>query len=490
MSKSKFKFPKRKTLLKHQVEALAYLSRRHPLGGGALFMEMRLGKTLAVVRHLQDETFFPSEKRHLIIAPTTVMPAWKKEFYEDGVGSVSLLNQSNKKKKLEEIGKGKRYVVVNPESIIPLDLANIDVEWDSITFDESYKLANPTSAISKYMLGGVAKRRVGTKVKPNGDSVPIYKVYVGFKNVPVKIALCGNPAPEDSLNYFGQMAFINRGVFLSKSNFYMYRLAYYAQGEDGFKWSPKKGTEDRVYHYVHHLAFVRTRAQCGMGSKKIYQTRTIPMTPKQRKSYQAMYDLWEADGVECELAMTRVLYLHRISGGMMLQKTEEAHLSPTWHNEGKFKEIINLLQTELLGEQILVWCKYTHEINNMCDTLAEARIKHGKIDGSVEKTEREIKRLKFHAGDYQVMVMQIETGKVGLDLSCADTAIYLSNAHSCDSRSQSEDRIIHPLKKKPVLIIDLITDGSIDGNIVELLNKKKTDARLFMSQLMKEVSNG
>ena len=67
-----------------------------------------------------------------------------------------------------------------------------------------------------------------------------------------------------------------------------------------------------------------------------------------------------------------------------------------------------------------------------------------------------------------VICAQAMLGKMGLPWHASSTAIYYSNHFSGEIRQQTEDRIIHPMKKEPVLIIDLLTKDSIDEDILDL----------------------
>jgi len=72
-------------------------------------------------------------------------------------------------------------------------------------------------------------------------------------------------------------------------------------------------------------------------------------------------------------------------------------------------------------------------------------------------------------------------------VASADTAIYYSNYYSFEMRTQSEDRIIHPLKQTPLLYVDLVTENTIDEDVVEILQTKKLRAVGFMRLLRREL---
>jgi SNF2 family DNA or RNA helicase len=82
-----------------------------------------------------------------------------------------------------------------------------------------------------------------------------------------------------------------------------------------------------------------------------------------------------------------------------------------------------------------------------------------------------------------VLLMQIKVAKFGIDLSAADTMIRYSMTYSYEDVSQSEDRIVHPLKKSPLHYVDLVARNTVDEDLIEVIQDKKIDAKLFMSKL-------
>ena len=90
---------------------------------------------------------------------------------------------------------------------------------------------------------------------------------------------------------------------------------------------------------------------------------------------------------------------------------------------------------------------------------------------------------KFEKKRLQIICAQGRCGQYGLDWSVADTAIYYSNWYDGEIRQQSEDRIVHPKKKEPLLYIDLVAEDSIDEEVVAILKRKKLNAREFAVEL-------
>jgi SNF2 family DNA or RNA helicase len=74
---------------------------------------------------------------------------------------------------------------------------------------------------------------------------------------------------------------------------------------------------------------------------------------------------------------------------------------------------------------------------------------------------------------------------MGLDFSAASTAIYYSNSLNPEDRLQSEDRIVHPAKREPLLYIDLLTRGSVDEDIHLALQDKGAESKFFLSRVLR-----
>jgi SNF2 family DNA or RNA helicase len=108
---------KRKTLKPHQERAVDYLL-QNPCG--ALFMEMRLGKTLTAIRALRRQEIFAEV---LIVSPYSVMDTWENELRDDGIDCQVLRGPRNQR--LDEFrrkGEKPGWIVSNFESVERLNL--------------------------------------------------------------------------------------------------------------------------------------------------------------------------------------------------------------------------------------------------------------------------------------------------------------------------------------------------------------------------------
>jgi hypothetical protein len=95
----------------HQRDALRYSCRvDHP----ALFMEMRLGKTLPTIRRLLMYQPRRCSSRFLIVAPNSALGSWERELLCEGEDDVVFL-QGTRAERLELLGSGARWNLINRE---------------------------------------------------------------------------------------------------------------------------------------------------------------------------------------------------------------------------------------------------------------------------------------------------------------------------------------------------------------------------------------
>jgi len=460
-----------------QREAVQYLNDRMAIGlGGFLFLEMRLGKTLAMIRFLKQSGI---KRPYLIICPNSVISTWLNELAAEGERSVLVVEGTRTRKEARMAAEADWYVV-NFESAVPSrrkdkETGSVKVtrkglelhhyNWGAVVIDESVRLGNPGSSTTRYLVNH-------------------------FARFEFKYELCGMPCPESELQFVPQFLFVQK-TFMGFRNFWSFRLAKYVQA--GYGWIPKPGTKAEIYHFVHANAFIRTRAQAGVGSKKFYQVRDVEMSEAQRKAHKEVLKGFEYDGHQTKYAVTQAGWLNKIAGGYHPAYGEDVDKEPPvgvdpWLSRAKFKELVYLLTGELKGEQVLVWCRFKHEWTELLRVIREAGISCEGVRGSVDRDEREEIRRRFMAGKFKVAVATIKSMKQGTDWSAADTAVYFSNEYGGDPRAQSEDRIVSQFKKKPLLIIDLKTKGSTDEDVLDALNYKGENSQMFMSRLLANIA--
>lgn len=448
----------------HQKKAFQYAK---PLSRIALFMEMRLGKSMVAIRWAE----FNKAKRILVVAPLSVLPSWEEELLKEENAYEDICYLRGEKDERYQLAKTSKapWNLINYEALLeenPSYNPNLQrgrnskkrvggeilkLPWDCLIVDESTRIRNPKAETSYHL---------------THDS----------DHVSLKAILSGLPAPESSLDYYQQFKFLY-GSFMHFHDYWTFRNRRFMC--IGYDWVPSKFVRGKIKEEVHRLSFVLTRKQAGVGSKKVYEKRYVDMTPAQVKLYKEIkkgfsYKL-EEEEKETKWVPVKYLWMGQIAGGL----TPEGKLV----SNNKTNELIELLKGELKNESVVVWFRYNQEIRHVYEQLTKKKIKTGIFTGE-DKSGSDM----FKKRNVQVLLAQARCGQYGIDWSIASTAIYYSNYYDCEVRYQSEDRIVHPKKKEPLLYIDLICKDSIDESVMKILREKRVSARQFSMKLVKDWS--
>lgn len=442
----------------HQDKALAYLNDRT---GGALWMEMRLGKTLVAVRHLKQRLAENLMPRILVVGPPEALWAWKRELEMECITPLVLTGPGPDRRDLWQKTKNSAhysYFLINYEGlkIIP-ELQTWP--WDAIVLDESRIIANPKNVANKFL----------SKMPRRGEA---------------RLCLAGKPAPESPLEYFEQYKFLY-GKFMGCSNFWQFRNAMFTELQP-HEWVPKPGRLDRLKAAIHEAGFFMTRKQAGIHDVKVKERRVCLFPEKIRKMYNKIRTDFAAELEGKEIAFTKwipvqYMWLHQLSSGF---------LGTTCHWPGKLNALEDLLTGELADEQVVVWFKFNPALELVSQRLTALGITHGRILGEEDKDARFQSIDDFRAGKLRVLLCQIKCAKRAIDLSTSSTAIYFSNTHSLDERMQSEDRLVNPKKTDPNLYIDLITEDTVEEDILTMLSMKRGEAAFYESRMLINLLRG
>lgn len=417
-------------------------------------MQMRLGKSLALIRWIRR---YKNCYRNLIIAPKTVLLAWEQEFHKEGIEPIPLIEMTIKKRK-EILDSGKQGWYLLSYAAIPYMKETIlNGSFDSITCDEATCIKNPGAKVTKILLKAA-------------------------KNVRVRACLSGEPAPEDWSNIWTQMAFVNGGTWMGHSNYYTWEKEHFLFF--GFTRVLPTTNLVKIKAKFHEDAHVVTRNQAGIKDEKIYQTLADSLDDDTKKVYDSIEKTWQlptdvAPSVEdmTKHSIVVVTWLRRITGGFLPRNDGTLEQIPCW----KYDEIQKIINNTT--RSIVVWCAFNAEIERLSNLFKTWRISSRTITGDVVQAERREIINSFQQDKFKVLLLQTKCGQYGLDLSSADTSVYFSNHYSYELRAQSEERIFMPGKTRDLLIIDLMSKGTIDEEVRETLRSKKSDARLLLSRI-------
>lgn len=136
---------------------------------------------------------------------------------------------------------------------------------------------------------------------------------------------------------------------------------------------------------------------------------------------------------------------------------------------GKFELLDRILpKLKATGHRVLIFFQMTAIMTIMEDYLAWRGLKHLRLDGSTKTEERSSLLNKFNDfnSDYFVFLLSTRAGGLGLNLQSADTVIIFDSDWNPHADLQAQDRAHRIGQKKEVRILRLITERSVEEQIL------------------------
>ena len=143
----------------------------------------------------------------------------------------------------------------------------------------------------------------------------------------------------------------------------------------------------------------------------------------------------------------------------------------------KLLEIIDDIEPD---EKVLIFAKYSHEIEAITKVLGNALPFYGKLNRGQRNAN-----LKVFRGDTRFLVANKTCAGYGLNLQFCRYVIYYSNDWDWATRSQSEDRVHRIGQDRDVRIIDICASGTLDRKILRCLSRKER----LEDQIKREIRN-
>lgn len=424
----------------------------------ALFVEMRLGKTLVVVRKFNT---MPYLCRNLIVGPYGIFNSWKKELHLEGGHELIEITGSAKQRReiLNNTGTGKWYIT-NKEAhrSIP-EIA--ELPWDTVTLDESRFISNPRSQASEFFTHNFRQAI--------------------FRNI-----LTGTPASEGKHEYFQQLKFLDRKMFDFK-DYWSFRAKLFEPNQYGHDWTPTLEGEKYINLVLARYAFFMTRKESGLGSIKIHEQRTVPLPAAARKIMRTICKefVLEHNGQvdKTKFATNKHIWLRRLYGGSVHGKVIFQH---------KIDALVELLEGELRYEKVVIACVFVEEVEFLSSALHFLTGRtNRRIHGSYPKNKlhRDFIIGEFQNGKAQDLICHPECFKYAKDFSASKTMIFWSTPEGLETRIQFEARIDNLAHSEPLLYIDLVCEETTEQDIVDsLVAKEGTQAmtRRIVQRMQRE----
>jgi SNF2 family DNA or RNA helicase len=303
-------------------------------------------------------------------------------------------------------------------------------------------------------------------------------------------AMTGTKITNGMENLYSQFRYLDWKI-IGHQSFFTFEKRYCQKG--GFKGKQTIGYNNTgellglIKPYIH----VVRKEDANDLPPKTYLVRRATATADQKRVYQELKDFLETAMGERELTvenhLDRMTRFQQIAGGFFpsLAGKDPKTNKNIWvcdplKQNPKLDLLLDILEDT--DEQVLIWARFTPEIEIIADALTK---KYGAdqvttyYGGTVD---RSASIAKFKAGA-RFMILNQGVGGMGLNLTEATLAVYYSNSFNYEDRAQSEDRCHRTGQSMPVTYIDILINLPIDRDIQNSLLQKKDMAEYVADAL-------
>jgi SNF2 family DNA or RNA helicase len=437
----------------------------------AYFMEMGTGKSKVAIDNMGILYDKGEINAALIVAPKGVYDNW-------ALGEIPLhLSESVNRKVLSwKPTMSKRYAAELEEMIMEdfdgLKIFVINVEAFSsprgARMAGRFLVQNPDNMVIVDESTTI-KNRKAQRTK----NLMVLTKYSKYRRI-----LTGSPVTKSPMDLFSQCNFLDERA-LGYNSFFAFQNRYAIvqkrmMGARSFQEITGYRRLDELNERLFNFSTRILKEECLDLPEKIYTRRNVELTDEQAKVYMQMKKLALAqlDGelATTESVLTQIMRLQQICCGFF--QPDVGKIQPLKNN--RLSELTSI--TDELSGKAIIWASYTHDIQQICQTLRD-RFGPDSVAlyyGETPQDERQeiVNRFQDVNDPLRFFVGQPKTGGYGITLTAANTVIYYSNSYDLEIRLQSEDRAHRIGQKNAVTYIDLVSPNTIDEKVLNALRSK------------------
>ena len=448
----------RATLRDYQRRGLTWLAAITGLGlGGCLADDMGLGKTIMLIAlHLHRVSTGStgstgsggSAGPTLVVCPASLLGNWEAEIARFAPG-VPVRRFHGADRDLDGLrGRGDAGFVLTTYGTMRRDAeALADVGWDLVVADEAQHLKNAASATAK------AIRSIPSRAR---------------------IALTGTPVENNLTELWAILDWCVPGLLGSRLAF---RRAWASPIEAGID----ERMTQRFAALIAPFLLRRRKSDPGIAPELPPKTETdhpLALTREQAVLYEA-YVRDSMERIERADPITRRgLVLMLLTGLKQICNHPAQFLKQQSGRIAGRSQKIDLLD-ELLETVLaedggaLVFTQYVAMARLLEAHWAATGVPHQFLHGGTPVRARERMVERFQAGEAPVFLLSLQAGGVGLNLTRADHVIHVDRWWNPAVEDQATDRAYRIGQTKPVQVHRLVTRGTVEEKVAELLTRKR-----------------
>ncbi|HET9996611.1 MAG TPA: DEAD/DEAH box helicase [Nocardioides sp.] len=465
----------RATLRDYQRHGLTWLDQLTTLGlGCCLADDMGLGKTITVIAlHLHRLEDAPGghtgeARPTLVVCPASLLGNWEAEIERFAPGTPVRRFHGGRRSlaDLEDALPGTDPgFVLTTYGTLRSDHGTRDasgprlrdVTWGLVVADEAQHVKNAASAAAR------ALRAIpGT----------------------ARVALTGTPVENNLSELWAILDWAIPGLLGSRNAF---RKVWAAPIESGVHEEKTRQFADLVGPFV----LRRKKSDPGIAPELPPKTETDHPLGLTREQV-VLYEAFVRDTMErierADEETRRGLVLALLTGlkqicnhpAQFLKQSGAVRLTGRSHKLDLLDELLTTILAE--GGAALVFTQYVAMARLLEAHLDRVGIGHQFLHGGTPVRGRDAMVRSFQAGEVPVFLLSLKAGGTGLNLTRADHVIHVDRWWNPAVEDQATDRAYRIGQDKPVQVHRMVTRGTIEERIAELLTRKRALADAVLSR--------
>ena len=434
----------------YQERGVAWLQRLTELGmGGVLADEMGLGKTLEAIALLTSRE---QDRPHLVVCPTSVVGNWEREIARFAPG-LRVMRHHGPERAASRRAFRPGEVAVTSYALLRRDIGLLeDIPWDVVVFDEAQQIKNPSSK------GARAARALQTRAR---------------------IAMTGTPI-ENRLSELWSIVDVTNPGLLGSQRSFNERFAVPVE-----RWHDQAAA-GRLKRLVAPFVLRRRKDDPEVAvdlPPKQEVTVACSLTREQASLYQAAVDqAFAGKG----LGSTAFERRGRVLALLTALKQICNHPRQYLRDDGKLVGRSGKLARagEILGEVVaagdhaLVFTQFREMGELLVPHLGahlgvpEVPFLHGGVP--LAKRDEMVERFQTAEDAPPILLVSLRAGGTGLNLTRASHVLHFDRWWNPAVEDQATDRVHRIGQTRPVTVHTLVTAGTIEDRIAELLDRKRT----------------
>ncbi|MET7809351.1 DEAD/DEAH box helicase [Streptomyces sp. NPDC005395] len=435
------------TLRDYQLRGLGWLDLMTSLGlGGCLADDMGLGKTVTVIAlHLKRARTEPT----LVVCPASLLGNWQREIERFAPG-VPVRRFHGPDRTLDDLTGG--FVLTTYGTMRSAATTLAERPWGMVVADEAQHVKNPYSATAKAL-----------------RTIPS----------PARVALTGTPVENNLSELWALLDWTTPGLLGPLKSFRARHARAVENGEDD-------QAVERLARLIRPFLLRRRKSDPGIVPELPPKTETdhpVPLTREQAALYEAvvresMLAIEEAEGMGRRgLVLKLLTSLKQICDHPALFLKEEhppGGADRMTARSGKLALLDELLDTVLAEDgSVLVFTQYVGMARLITSHLGARAVPVDLLHGGTPVPERERMVDRFQSGATPVLVLSLKAAGTGLNLTRAGHVVHFDRWWNPAVEEQATDRAYRIGQTQPVQVHRLITEGTVEDRIAEMLQSKR-----------------